>query len=103
LEKTKRLEHEAIQKSLSPGINQDEEIDVVNVHEVVVEKAPESNVERAVNHSPAVTSHSPAIIVNRSPVVINQSPATVDLSKTTQRSKFTPDPIEKHRNTPNRV
>uniref|UniRef100_A0A914L3K9 Uncharacterized protein n=1 Tax=Meloidogyne incognita TaxID=6306 RepID=A0A914L3K9_MELIC len=102
LEKTKRLEHEAIQKSLSPGINQDEEIDVVNVHEVVVEKAPESNVERAVNHSPAVTSHSPAIIVNRSPVVINQSPATVDLSKTTQRSKFTPDPIEKHRNTPNR-
>nr|CAD2130028.1 unnamed protein product [Meloidogyne enterolobii] len=101
LEKTKRLEHEAIQKSLSPGINQDEEIDVVNVQEVV-EKAPESNVERVVNHSPAVTNHSPAITVNRSPVVINQSPATADLSKTTQRSKFTPDPIEKHRNTPNR-
>nr|CAD2140457.1 unnamed protein product [Meloidogyne enterolobii] len=100
LEKTKRLEHEAIQKSLSPGINQDEEIDVVNVQEVV-EKAPESNVER-VHHSPAVTNHSPAITVNRSPVIINQSPATMDLSKTTQRSKFTPDPIEKHRNTPNR-
>ena len=101
MEKTKRLEHEAIQKSLSPGINQDEEIDVVNVQEVV-EKAPESNVER-VHHSPAVTNHSHAITVNRSPVIINQSPATMDLSKTTQRSKFTPDPIEKHRNTPNRV
>uniref|UniRef100_A0A914LXB5 Uncharacterized protein n=1 Tax=Meloidogyne incognita TaxID=6306 RepID=A0A914LXB5_MELIC len=97
LEKTKRLEHEAIQKS---GINQDEEIDVVNVQEVI-EKAPEPNVERVVNHS-AVTNHSPAITVNQSPVVINQSPATADLSKTTQRSKFTPDPIEKHRNTPNR-
>ncbi|CAK5049764.1 unnamed protein product [Meloidogyne enterolobii] len=98
LEKTKSLEHEAIQKV--PGINQDEEIDVVTVQEVV-EKAPESNVERVVNHS-AVTNHSPAITVNRSPVVINQSPATADLSKATQRSKFTPDPIEKHRNTPNR-
>ncbi|CAK5085213.1 unnamed protein product [Meloidogyne enterolobii] len=98
LEKTKSLEHEAIQKV--PGINQDEEIDVVTVQEVV-EKAPESNVERVVNHS-AVTNHSPAITVNRSLVVINQSPATADLSKATQRSKFTPDPIEKHRNTPNR-
>uniref|UniRef100_A0A1I8B3D8 Uncharacterized protein n=1 Tax=Meloidogyne hapla TaxID=6305 RepID=A0A1I8B3D8_MELHA len=81
LEKTKRMEQESIQKSLSLGVNQDEDVDVVNVHqEEVVQNASECNVER---------------------VITIQSPSA-DVSKTTQRSKFTPDKIEKLRTTPNR-
>ena len=73
------MEQEAIQKSLSLEV-EDDDVDVVNVQQQeVVENVPGCGVEQM------------------------EIQATADVSKTTQRSKVTPEKIEKSKVTPDKV